>query len=176
MWQIWPLQSGVKQESFRKSCSQREKRMSVSALFRSSYKWVTSVHLTLSFLSENKSVLSFFQQLIWNSTLQLWQHVSWMKPCKHRYSDSRCRFSSFLNNHDAHLKVWIAEVDLDGVSEAVLMPTHRVCFRRKLTHFYKLLQMFLQNRESSDQHLKHHHLVIDVLLRSGLKSSTLGLE
>lgn len=72
---------------------------------------------------------------------------------------SRCRFSSFLNNHDAHLKVWIAEVDLDGVSEAVLMPTHRVCFRRKLTHFYKLLQMFLQDGESSDQHLL---LVIEV--------------
>ncbi len=100
MWQTWPPQSGVKHESFRKSCSKKKNNERLCHAQVSLIRSVMRVPLTLSFLSENESVFSFFQQLIWNSTLQLWEQISWMKPCKQhtlvtdRQDPSGSRFSS----------------------------------------------------------------------------------
>lgn len=156
IWQTWPPQSGVKHESFRKSCSKQIRTVSDWHPQVPLISVVTCVRLTLSLLSENESVLSFFQQLIWNSTLQLWQQISWMKPCKqHPLVTDRQTHQTADSAPHTHLKVWIAEVDLHRMRQTVLIPADRVRFRRKLTHLYEVLQMFLQDRNSSNQHQKH---------------------
>lgn len=164
MWQIWPSQSGVKHWSCRKSCHTKT-NAAITLLYSSqgSHKAsVWSVCLTLSLLSVNERLLSFFQQVIWNSTLHFWQQISWIKPCKHIIIIPTALLDSYyLSRRVNHLKVWITEVDLKRMGQTVWMTADSIRFRWKRARVYKVLQTFLRERKVWGEHrwdyLREHY-------------------